>query len=641
MKRRLLILCFLLAAGFVSAQPDSAFRIVLSFRPDFIFKSSSLGGWQSIGAAKWEAKNGTMVSKPGSAGILLLDQSWQDMGMHVSFRSRGGANAGILMRLEKTVSGFKGVFISFGGEDLGAYRVALDDQGHIVDKEKLRRTGGAIRIAPPPDTNGRTTAQRRRNSTAEPDLPLKRPNTELQPGKWNQAELFIDANIVRLFLNNGFEIASVAEDSIGSYGPPALYTDGAGEVEFKDLYFKDLAIRITPQEKTGNRFRMQRISDMYYSWSAAAADFNRDGALDVVSGPYIYYGPDFTRSRELYPAQALNPSKEFAFSNCQYTYDFNGDGWPDILAGPPRAAIFINPGKASRRWEKHEVLTTNVQSEISLFTDVDGDGKPELVYSGEGTVRYAKPDPGNPTGLWQVYTVSEKAYGSAHGIGVGDINGDGRKDILNMYGWWEQPADKKDTGLWVYHPQAFGRYGRGIAGGSVMGVYDVNGDGLNDVVTALDAHGWGLAWYEQRRGANGSIGFIEHIFSDDYATKNAGDVVFSQPHAAAFADIDGDGITDFVVGKRYWSHLDDYFDGDPYGAPVLYWYRTVRDPKAPGGARFVPELIHNRSGAGADLLTVDLDKDGSVDIISPTDRGTFIFYNKTKGRKPGSSSSKK
>ena len=92
--------------------------------------------------------------------------------------------------------------------------------------------------------------------------------------------------------------------------------------------------------------------------------------------------------------------------------------------------------------------------------------------------------------------------------------------------------------------------------------------------------------------------------------------------------MDGDGIPDFIVGKRYWSHQDDCIDADPYGPPVLYWYRTVRDKNAPGGARFEPELIHNRSGAGSEILAVDLNKDGAMDIVTATDRGTFIFWGK-------------
>jgi hypothetical protein len=219
-------------------------------------------------------------------------------------------------------------------------------------------------------------------------------------------------------------------------------------------------------------------------------------------------------------------------------------------------------------------------------------------------------------------------------------------DIINPNGWWEQPATGADKGLWIYHPQAFGRSGhRGSgAGGASMAVYDVNGDGLNDVVTSLSAHGFGLAWYEQKRDASGNISFVTHMIMDDYSTKNTGGVTFAELHGSTFADIDGDGIPDFIVGKRYFSHLESSLDPDTFGPPVLYVFRTVRDPKAPGGARFVPELVHNRSGVGSSVLAADLDKNGTMDIITATSRGTFIFWNKTKGKakaKPATAPAKK
>jgi hypothetical protein len=163
-----------------------------------------------------------------------------------------------------------------------------------------------------------------------------------------------------------------------------------------------------------------------------------------------------------------------------------------------------------------------------------------------------------------------------------------------------------------------------------MAVYDVNGDGLNDVVTSLQAHGWGLSWFEQKKAADGTRSFVEHSIMGDFSTKNAGGVTFSQLHGATYADVDGDGLQDFITGKRFWSHLDTFIDPDPHGAPVLYVYRTVRNPKAPGGAEFVPELIHNRSGVGSHVAVVDLNRDGSPEIITSTKRGTFIFWNNWK-----------
>jgi hypothetical protein len=157
---------------------------------------------------------------------------------------------------------------------------------------------------------------------------------------------------------------------------------------------------------------------------------------------------------------------------------------------------------------------------------------------------------------------------------------------------------------------------------------------MNDVVTSLEGHRFGIAWFEQRRDADGAIRFIRHDIMGNYLTKSAGDVLFTEPHTSAFADMDGDGISDLVIGKRAMSHLFNYFDADPFGPPVIYVYRTVRNPTAPGGAEFVPYLVHNRSGVGAHLSLADLDGDGGIDITTSGVYGTFVFLNKSHRRRP-------
>ncbi|SEL59069.1 FG-GAP repeat-containing protein [Chitinophaga rupis] len=603
-----------------------------SFVPDGTFSGSALGPWHVLGAAKWQAQNGTLTGTAnGNSGWLVLDSSYQDVGLHAQFKCTPGTEAGFLFRMETKNDSTKGVLVSLKDSGIIIYSIVLNTQGKELLREPLRSAGSIVRLAPPPDPRGSSNNNNnnRNRRAGGPELPLQRPETALRPNGWNTIEIFIDASIIRSFLNDGRELGAAAADDAGLYGPIALYV-GNGTAQFKAIGWKDLAQKIIPQEATGPRFQVQRINDMYYSWGAAAADFNKDGYTDIVAGPYIYFGPDYTRLREIFPASAYNPSKEFTEINCQYTYDFNADGWPDIFTGPPRATVYLNPKGASRRWDKFEVIPS-VQTEITVFRDLDGDGEPELVYGAEGTLRYAKPDPADPSKPWVPHIISGNGYMMGHGIGTGDINGDGRTDIVNPNGWWEQPAT--DNGQpWPYHPAALARYGHRStgAGGAVMAVYDVNGDAKNDVVTSLNAHGFGLAWFEQTQDSKGNITFTQHLIMDDYSSKNAGDVTFSQIHGTTAADVDGDGIPDFIAGKRYWSHLDNYFDPDPYGAPVLYWFRTVRDTKAPGGATFVPELVHNRSGAGSDILAADLDKDGRVDIITSTDRGTFIFWNKRK-----------
>jgi hypothetical protein len=600
------------------------------------FKGSSLKGWHVLGQADWTAQNGELTgkAKDGGSGWLVLDQGLQDIGFFASFKCTGACKTGVLVRAEKTPQGMKGIYVSLTEGELGSYKVTLDAEGHELSREALGRGAGGsgsmtrfmVVTAPTAAGGGGRGAAAGRGGPGGPGgggrggTPLK----PFDPQEWTQFEVLIDGNVAKANLVGvaGSLGGGLAPDDIGKYGPVALFIGGTGEVTFKDIKYRDLAMITAPVAKASPNFRVQQISDMYYSWSSAAADFNRDGIMDIVSGPYIYYGPTYTKFREIYPAVALSPTKDFTDVNCQYAFDWNGDGWPDVLVGASARKLYINPKGESRRWDSYQVIPA-MSSEASAVFDIDNDGKPELIYAAGRSVRYAKPDPADVAKPWKEIVVSETG-GGAHGIGAGDINGDGRPDILTAQGWWEQPATDAEKGNWKFHQFDFGG---GLGGGDDMFVWDVNGDGLADVVTALSAHRFGLAWFEQKK-VDGEITFVEHQFAGDAGFKNAGGITFSEPHATGMGDINGDGIPDFVVGKRVFSHLDSDLDPDPRGLPVLIVYKTVRNPKAPGGAEFVPEVIYNRAGAGSSILVVDLNKDGAAEIVTATNRGAFIFWNK-------------
>lgn len=642
MKKILIVIAIVLKANFSIGQLAGETKgRGLSFIPDYKFEGSDLAGWKTMGKVAWRAEQGELIGKAtdtANAGLLVLDRAFQDVTINTLIKISGDGEAGILFRTEYTDNEIKGVFVSLKNDESAAYGLVLGHDGKEISRKLLRRAGGMMRVAPPPNPNasevpnagGRVPGNR--GESTGPVLPIPRPQNAFQPNEWNQLECVLDMNILRGFINDGNGPGGAADGDFGNYGPIALYIKGQAEVRFKDFKYKDLSLHYTPKEETSARFETQQLSDMYYSFSSAAADFNRDGIMDIVAGPHIYYGADYTTFREIFQGVTYNPSQQFSEVNCQYAYDFDGDGWPDVFSAAPFGRIYMNPKGAARRWDMHAVIPGNINSEVTIFKDIDNDGRPEIVYgtSGDRLIRFAKFDPADPTKPWKSYLVSDTGYYTAHGFGVGDINGDGLLDIVNPNGWWEQPKEINADQPWVYHPVAFARYGHrgGGMGGSVMAVYDVNGDSYNDVVTSLNAHGFGLAWYEQQRNTEGEITFQRHMIMDDYSTDNAGGVTFSQLHGTTFADIDGDGVPDFVAGKRHWSHLDTHLDPDPNGPAVLYWFRTVRDEKAPGGARFEPEMVHNRSGAGSDLLVADLDEDGKPEIISSTNRGTFIFWNK-------------
>ena len=627
-----------------------------NFAPDVVFTGSSLAGWQPIGQSTWRAENGEIIGTAAAAsgGWLLSDRAYQDVAVFASFRCAAGCQTGVLLRAERTADGgLKGVFVSLNDGDLAAYRMTLDRQGAQTSKERLRGPGGGqLRVAlpPPPPAAGAARAGGPPGLPPFPGgiaSPIPRPTTGLRSGDWNTIELVLDANILRAFLNDLGGIGdSVAEPEYGAYGPFALYVGGTGEVRFKDVSHKDLQPRVAQPEQVSSKFRMQTLNEFYYSWGPAVADFNRDGTPDIVAGQYYYLGPEYTTAREIYIAGTIDPGTQY-FNGLQYAYDFTGDGWPDVLNSvfQREAILYVNPKGESRRWDTYTV-TDRMSCEFMLLKDVDADGKLEFIFKdSENKFVYAKPDPANPTGMWTKHAISEPGPWANHGSGVGDVNGDGRVDFLNAFGWWEQPNAQEsgsrggresrspESGTWKYHPAAFGKWTRSSPGGAEMAVYDVNGDGLNDVVTSLQAHGLGLSWFEQKKAADGSRSFVERPIMTDFSTKNAGGVMFTQLHGATYADVDGDGLQDFITGKRFWSHLDTFIDPDPHGAPVLYVYRTVRNAKAPGGAEFVPELIHNRSGVGSHLSVVDLNKDGSPEIITSTKRGTFIFWNNWKAKR--------
>lgn len=371
-------------------------------------------------------------------------------------------------------------------------------------------------------------------------------------------------------------------------------------------------------EKPSPRFQTIALSEVFHSEGADVADFDGDGINDVVSGPYWYAGPDF-RTKHVYAVVKDYSIKAYSDHFFSFARDFNGDGRTDIFSIPiPGGAglWYENPGAGAQGlWKSHQAISS-VDNESPTFADITGDGIEELVCIHQGGYGFASPDANDPAAAWEFTPISDnRGYGRfTHGLGVGDVDGDGRADLIEKDGWWQQTETV--GARFRFHATKFAE-----SGGSQMFAYDFDGDGDNDVLSVQNAHGYGLSWFE-RRGTGDDTLFVQHSILGRLPSDNPYGLAISQMHAVALEDIDGDGVKDIVTGKRFWAH-----GGNDPGAselPVLYWLRTVRSDY---GVEFQPHLIDLRVGVGTQLTTADVDGNGHVDVVVGNKLGTFVMLN--------------
>ncbi|MEE2888069.1 MAG: PVC-type heme-binding CxxCH protein [Planctomycetota bacterium] len=368
-------------------------------------------------------------------------------------------------------------------------------------------------------------------------------------------------------------------------------------------------------------FTKQQLESEFHCEGATFGDLNRDSKPDIIAGPYWYEGPSFEKRHEYYKPHPFNKNR-YSDNFFAFVHDFDADGWNDILIiGFPGkdASWFRNPQGAEGHWKRHIVFDV-VDNESPTFEDITGDGKPELICQIGDRMGYATVDWQNPDKKWKFHGISDpkaKIGGKfTHGLGVGDVNGDGRKDILFRFGWWEQPATLQDDPLWPPHPFNFA--GRG---GAQMYVYDIDGDGDNDVVSSYNAHGYGLFWFEQVKKA-GKLTFKKHRIMGELPRQNRYGVAIGNLHAIDLVDMDGDGLRDIVTGNRYWAHSGR--DKADLGKAPVYWFQLVRSA-AGEGAHFVPHEIDPHSGVGTQVVAGDVTGDGIPDVVVGNKMGTFVF----------------
>lgn len=364
---------------------------------------------------------------------------------------------------------------------------------------------------------------------------------------------------------------------------------------------------------------------------SSVLDIDGDGKPDIAAGRNYYLAPNWTKHADYRDGAATNgPDVD---DNYEGTIDVNNDGRPDVLSSgwmlKQGVYWYENPGKTGAKWQSHTMHAADGLEGMVIGNLAGRDGKDVLVNyfarrPGRGLIWFEHID----RAPWFVeHKLGPEGIGVSHGAGIGDINGDGRDDVITTSGWFESPP-KPTTDAWIWHPDyQFVSYGSERPGGAglPMLVTDANGDGLNDIIIGSD-HGYGLAWYEQKLEA-GKRSFVLHWIETEYPTF----------HTMALADLDGDGKPELITGKQLLAHNG----GDVGGLePTFVFYYTIDkgqfqrhilsythlEPLFPQAGFDGPpprEVI----GVGMRLSVADLDGNGKQDVVVACRSGLYVFFN--------------
>jgi hypothetical protein len=263
------------------------------------------------------------------------------------------------------------------------------------------------------------------------------------------------------------------------------------------------------------------------------ADIDGDGLLDMVfaGNTLVWYA--YPSWRKTVIAKATQE-----FTTDMQLGDVDGDGDPDVIVPDGekgKLCWFENPrpkgDPAKDPWKCHLIGYQGDWAHDVEVGDINGDGKLDVLTRKTSTLVWFQ---NNPDSFTQV--VIDAALPNGEGTALADINRDGCPDIVQNGYWLECPRDPMH-GNWIKH-----RIDEGWPRQLGVTVADINSDGRLDVLLApAESHGR-LSWYEGPRDPKDGLWF-EHVIDDN--------VEFV--HTFKVADINNDGQPDVITAEMHQS----------------------------------------------------------------------------------------